>query len=144
MLKKKGERETKEAAFHGNISLLLISPLPPGNADVHGDGDAIFVRFLTANIFPWAEHQSRSNTGTIPASGLLFQSDLVESFIPRSEAVRFQTQSTEHTRELTLTEITAASARQPGPEGEVGLNTWGKGEETIRQVEDGNDGNQVR
>lgn len=30
----------------------------------------------------------------------------------------------------------AAKTRQPGPEGEVGLNTWGMGEETIRQVED--------
>lgn len=46
MLKKKGEREAEEAAFDGNISLFQISPLSPGNADVHCDGGAIFVPFL--------------------------------------------------------------------------------------------------
>lgn len=75
----------------------------------------------------------RSNAGTSPISGLLFRSDVVESFSPRSEAVRFQTQSTEHTRELMLTENKAAKTRQPAASGFKYLRDGG---ETIRQVED--------
>lgn len=65
-----------------------------------------------------------------PESVQLWEDSSVRSFIPigcrrelQSEIRGGRVPRSGHTGELMLTENTAVKTRQPGPEGEVGLNT---------------------